>query len=178
MFSKDFISIIELQTSELEKGKYQRFKFYNQTEEEKSKLFNMYLREQGKIIINLDSLISCEKYKLCFFKTYFGLLCKDPNKFVLYNPACNWSTLNGELQTWQIRTQKGNISLYFPCYFKALFTDASTTKCNICTNIGICLYCESCSVGFCTTCFVQLRDALVKYNNWFKCPCCKQICII
>jgi len=153
-----------------------KFGYYSPQEKEKAESFNKYLREQKKIIIDIDRVIECNKYKLTFMKTYFNLLITQPKRFVIYKTAFGWTSDSCVVQECQME----NNPRFFRCYFHSLFTNYKTEKCEKmgCSQTGIHVYCNHCVSQFCEDCFVGFRDCYIPYNNWFKCPNCRELNIL
>jgi len=170
-------SRIQQYCENLKQGIYVKFGYYTLQDQQKARDFNIYLRDtHRKVVIDADLFVSCNKYKYFFFTTYFNLLLREPKKFVIHKQGVGWSSEAGELHEWQISANPKR----FPCYFYSLFTNATEKKCENplgdgCFTQGISVFCNHCYAGFCTHCFLKFRDALIKYNDWFKCPVCKEL---
>ena len=138
--------------------------------------FNKFLRDSGKIIIDMDQLALCDKYKIYFSKCYMTELFSNPTKFVSYQPGVNWSTESGEIYIFQLQNEK-----FFNTYYKMLTGKPTEQPCKYCdlqdfrqrTDIAvICMYC-GCSI--CFECFVDRRDQYFRGNNFFRCLVCREI---
>lgn len=164
------MSKIELSLKQLMGGNYVKFGYYTSKDENKVKKFNIYLRNNKKILIDADKVITCDKYKYFFIKTYLIQLFNKPDNFVIYKTGIGWTSESSELQEWQVSDER-----FFPCYMKSLFTKSEIQNCIKCPAVGIHCYCNHCSVGFCIECFIKLRDYYIPYQDWFKCPNCKEI---
>ena len=137
-------------------------------------LFNKYLREKGKVIIDMDKIAECDSYKLFFYKCYMVELFQNPHKFVAYTSGTGWTTDTGELYTFQIRGEK-----WFNTYYYLLFNKVCMLDCKFCQLrnfkqsaeiVVICMYC-CCSI--CEECFIERRDWYFTGNNQFRCLNCR-----
>jgi len=164
------MSRIDLALKELYSSNYVQFRHHTQKEKIRVKKFNLYLRNHKKIVLDVDKILTCEKYKWICIKTYCSQIFNEPEKFVLYKTGIGWTTEFSEIQEWQVSNER-----FFQSYMKSLFTNSEIQKCSQCPLVGIHCYCNHCTVEFCLKCFIKLRDCYIPYQDWFKCPNCREI---
>jgi len=129
--------------------------------------FNIYLRENKKIILDADQLFLNRKYKILVSNIYLFEILKNPNKFVMYKPGYGWTTEHGVLETWQLTSSRN-----FKGYFTGLFIDQG---CFWCPNKSIFYICGPCGIPMCLECFEYRRDYYFRYNNFFRCLNCNEL---
>jgi len=148
----------------------------NPKKKELISLFHKYLRDQGKIVIDVDRLALCNSYKILFSKCYIYKFMTEPKKFITYQEGLGWSTDISELHTFQLKNEK-----FFPAYYKILFTKLLEEKCKYCITQGlqqktpihfICMYC--CST-ICFDCWNECRNFYFSGNNQFRCKICGEM---
>ena len=136
--------------------------------------FLSYCRNRGKLIIDLDKIKSCRKYREIFGKTYMFKMVEDPSKFVAYQSSVALYTDKGEVYPFQIRSEK-----YFPAYYKVL--TETLEQCDFCKIRGykqttkIVLICNFCTNTICHLCFEECTSVFFRYNNQFRCIKCKEL---
>ncbi|NBO22831.1 hypothetical protein EBU94_05765 [bacterium] len=135
-------------------------------------LFHKYLRENGKIVIEIDRLALCNSYKILFCKCYMYKFMTEPKKFITYQEGLGWSTDTGELFTFQLKHKK-----FFPAYHKILFTNLPKEECKYCTTQKTDIYflCMYCCAPVCWECWEECRNYYFTGNNQFRCKICREI---
>jgi len=132
------------------------------------KNFMKYLRERGKIVIELDSVIREPSYNQLFLKIYITELFTNPHKFVAYQSGIGFYSENTELKSYMLRDKK-----FFPTYFHLLFSKLE--NCSFCWRKDIkviCMYCRTC---ICCECFYEWTSTFFVYNNQFRCRACREL---
>ena len=136
--------------------------------------FLSYCRNRGKLIIDLDKIKSCRKYREIFGKTYMFKMVENPSKFIAYQSSVALYTEKNELYPFQIRSEK-----YFAAYYKVL--TEILIECKFCPIKGykqnsnihvICMYCNS---EICRDCFDEITSVYYSRCNMFRCLVCKEL---
>lgn len=136
--------------------------------------FLSYCRNRGKLIIDLDKIKSCPRYREIFGKTYMFKMVEDPSKFVAYQSSVALYTDKGEVYPFQIRSEK-----YFPAYYKVL--TETLENCDFCEirgykqNTKIVLICNFCCSNICQRCFEERTSVYYSRCNILRCLICKEL---
>ena len=134
--------------------------------------FNRYLRDMGRIIIDLEKLAFDPNYRTVFYNCYFYRLLKEPKAFVSYREGFGWTTDVNQLFSHQIRAEK-----YFGVYYKYLVSKMENELCGYCASGGgnIHFICIHCGVPIWREWFEERREYFFKYNNQFRCKLCREL---
>ena len=136
--------------------------------------FLSYCRNRGKLIIDLDKIKSCPKYREIFGKTYMNKMFNEPNRFISYQSSVSLETDSSRVCPWQIREER-----FFPCYFKVL--TQKLENCDFCKIRGykqttkIHIICNFCLSEICQECFQEITSVYYSRCNMFRCIKCKQL---
>jgi len=155
-----------------------RLPYYPEERPEIIEKFISYCRKRGKIVIFLDLVKSCSKYRGIFSRVYMNKMINDPNQFIAYQSSISFDTDHGEVYPFQIRSEK-----YFPAYYKVL--TEKLIECKFCPIKGykqmftkyskihvICMYCNS---EVCRNCFDEITSVYYSRCNMFRCLICKEL---
>lgn len=124
--------------------------------------FISYLRQKNKIILELDRLKYCDKYRRVFTTTYLPKLITNPGKFISYQSGIGFdSEFGGVIRSWQVVSEK-----FFESYYYVL-----TNRLLNDTHI----VCTWCCTEISKKEFEVLTSVFYRYTNHFRCPGCKNL---
>lgn len=135
--------------------------------------FNIYLRENGLVILEVDKLMKDNRYKQLFGRIHLPKLVKNPSGFVLYKEQHSWTTTNHTLFSWEITNPR-----FFKSYMELLILNRDNLKCKFCPSDEILYVCLYCSSFYCSTCFEERRNYYYYGCNVFRCRFCKEVNIL
>jgi hypothetical protein len=131
--------------------------------------FIKYLRDNNKIVIELDRVLREPVYCQLFYKIHLNNLFFDPHKYVCYRSGVGFSTATERtIPSTSIKGVK-----FFNTYFYLLFSELDC--CKICASEPPKVICVYCTAEICERCVYNLTSVYFVGNNIFRCPCCRAL---
>lgn len=130
--------------------------------------FIKYLRDNNKVVIELDRVLREPNYNQLFLKIHLVNLFNDPRRFVAYQSGIGFYSETTELKSYMLYHEK-----FFPTYFHLLFNKLE--NCSFCWNKDVKIICMYCKASICSDCFYDWTSYYFTYNNQFRCRACQKL---